>query len=183
MRKPRRTGFVDESYGTDETGFSSMILAMVRAYDRADETRQVLRELLLDGAEFLHFSKEDDSRRAMLAKAVGEMRLEPMIVVRRSRDSLARARAVGLTTLAWANQGRLDLMILESRVARPDRQDAELLSKLHPADARVPVRFLGKRADPLLWAADVVASSAFQALVRGVPEHLAALGPVERVDC
>jgi hypothetical protein len=44
------------------------------------------------------------------------------------------------------------------------------------------VRFLGKRDDPLLWAADIVASATFQALVRGVPADLESLGQVERVD-
>lgn len=182
MRKPRRVGFVDESYGVDEWGRSTMVLSVARIDGEADEIRQALRDLLLDGADFLHFSKEDDGRRSRLAKAVGALGLDLTIAVHQGTDSMSRARAVGLTTIAWAKQDQLDLLVLESRGGRPDRADANLLSKLHLARGGIPVRFLGKRDDPLLWAADIVASAAFQALARGVPEHLEALGQIDRID-
>ena len=138
--------------------------------------------LLLDGADFLHFSKEDGARRERLAKAVGALGLDLTTVVRQSTDTLSRARAVGLTTISWISREQLDLLVLESRGAKPDRQDAALLARVHPAGAGVSVRFLGKRDDPLLWAADIVASATFQALAPGVPAYLESLGQVERVD-
>jgi hypothetical protein len=159
-----------------------MVLSVVTIEGEADGVRQVLRDLLLEGADFLHFSKEDDTRRARLAKAVGALDLDLMTVVRQGKDTMSRARAVGLTTMAWVCRDRVDLLILESRGAKPDRGDADLLAKARPAGGHIPVRFLGKRDDPMLWAADIVASATFQALARGVPEHLEALGQVERVD-
>lgn len=145
--------------------------------------RDALRDLLLPGADFLHFRKEDEVRRLLLAKTVGQLNLHPVVAVRHSRDSISRARAVGLTTLVWAVHHTLDRLVLEARGAKPDRDDARLLSKLRPEGHSVPAEFLGKRHDPLLWAADVVASATFQAVARGVPESMAALGDVEWHEC
>jgi hypothetical protein len=183
MREPRRTGFVDESYGRDANGRLVYVLGLVEVKDAADELRAALYDLPRKRGGALHFANEDDARRAALAKAVGALPVGRTIVVRRSGDSAARARAIGLATIAWAKRDRLDLLVIESRGARPDRADATLLSSLHPPERRIPVRFLGKQDDPLLWAADIVASAAFQALARGVPGYLEALGPVERLDC
>ena len=166
------TGLSDESFAG-----STMVLSVVRVADaQADDARAALRDLLIGRAGQLHFSKESDDRRGTLAKAVGALGLDLIVVVRRSRDSDARARAVCLTTVAWALHDALDLLVIESRGPRQDGVDADVL-------ARLPVHFLGKRADPLLWAADILASATFQAVGRGVPGYLEALGHVRRIDC
>lgn len=121
MQGPRRVGFVDESYGTDDDGCLIHVLGL-------------------------------------------------------------RARAVGLSTIAWAKGADLDLLVIESREARLDGDDAAVLAKTHPP-AAFRVRFLSKWDDPILWAADIVASATFQALARGVPDHRDALRQVEQYDC
>lgn len=61
--------------------------------------------------------------------------------------------------------------------------DARLLATLRPGGRPLQPRFPGKRAAPLLWAADIVAGAVFHAAPRGAPAHADALGPVERHDC
>lgn len=173
------TGLSDESFAG-----STMVLSVVRVADaQADDARAALRDLLIGRAGQLHFSKESDDRRGTLAKAVGALGLDLIVVVRRSRDSDARARAVCLTTVAWALHDALDLLVIESRGPRQDGVDADVLARLAAGGCRLPVHFLGKRADPLLWAADILASATFQAVGRGVPGYLEALGHVRRIDC
>jgi hypothetical protein len=182
MTKPRRIGFIDESFDVDASG-SIVILALVRVGDRADDARRALTDLLLPGAEFLHFTKEDDLRRPILARTVGTLGLDPMVVVRQSRDSVARARGVCLSTLVWAAHDTVDHLVVEARGGAFDRTDARQLSRHRPGGRRLGADFLGNREDPLLWAADILASATFQSLVRKVPDYLEALGEVERLDC
>ena len=183
MREPRRTGFVDESYGRDPAGRLVYVLGLVEIRDGADDLRAALRELPRTRGGVLHFANEDDGRRVGLAKAVGQLGVELTAVVRRGGDSLSRARAIGLTTIAWSRQDGLDRLEIESRGPKPDRADARLMAALHPPARRIPVRFPGKAEDPLLWVADILASATFQALARAEPRYLEALGPVGRIDC
>jgi hypothetical protein len=183
MWEPRRTGFVDESYGRDVNGRLVYVLGLVEVDSRdADEVRAILTELPRKRGGVLHFANDDATRRTTLAKAIGGLPIRRSAIVSRGGDSGSRARAVGLTTVAWAKGTELDLLIIESRGTRPDRSDAALLSRVHPP-ACFPVAFLSKQDDPLLWAADIVASATFQALARGVQHHLDAMGHVEQFDC
>ena len=47
----------------------------------------------------------------------------------------------------------------------------------------MPVRFVRKRDDPLLWATDILASASFQALARGADAYREALKPLDQLDC
>jgi hypothetical protein len=179
----RRTGYLDESYGRDPGGTLVYVLGFVEVSGDLAELRAILRDLPRKRDGVLHFANEDHDRRTGLAAAVGALGLDLTAVVRRGPDSPARARAVGLTTTAWARRGRIDLLVLESRGSKPDRADARLLSSVHPPEHRIPTRFLRKEDEPVLWVADLVASATFQALARDVPEPLAALGKVDQVDC
>lgn len=183
MQEPRRVGFVDESYGRDASGRLTYVLGLVLV-DRADvgDVQAALRDLTRKRGGVLHFANEDVNRRTVLAKAMGELPVRLCSIVVRSCDSESRARAVGLRRLAWEKGADLDRLVIESRGTRPDSNDAALLSRIHPP-TRFQVSFVGKQHDPMLWAADFVASATFQALARGVPDHLDALGPVERNDC
>ena len=133
------------------------------------EVRAALCDLRLGDSGVLHFEKERPDRRLMLTKAVGDLGLDLTVVIRRSRDSDARARAVCLTTIAWALRDELDQLVIESRGARPDRLDADLFAKLRRTGCRLPVGFIDNRADPLLWSADILASATFQAPRRTAP--------------
>lgn len=183
MFEARRTGYLDESYGRDPDGRLVYALGIVEAAGDLTDLRDALRALPRKRDGVLHFTNEDHGRRTSLAAAVGALDLEFTAVVRRGPDSPARARAVALSTTAWAMRGRIDLLVLESRGAKPDRADAKLLSTVHPPAHRIATRFLGKEAEPLLWVADLLAGATFQALARGAPDHLAALGKVDQVDC
>src|SRR5215212_3440435 len=170
----RRIGWSDESFAG-----SIMVLSVVRiGLGDGDDVRAALRDLRVGGTGVLHFSKERPDRRPMLAKAVGDLGLDLTVVIRRSGDSDARAGAVCLTTIAWALRDELDELVIESRGAKPDRVDADLFAKLSRTGCRLPVRFLGKHADPLLWAADILASATFQAVANDAEDYLHLLGSV-----
>jgi hypothetical protein len=183
MQEPRRFGFVDESYGRDGDGFFVHVLGLIEVRaDVIDEVRAVLLDLPRTRGGVLHFVNEDRSRRTAIAKVIGELPVRRTAIVTRGNDSESRARAVGLSTIVWARGTALDLLVIESRGTKLDSGDAEVLAKTHPP-AGFEVRFLGKRADPILWAADTVASATFQALTREVPDHLLALGHVDQQEC
>lgn len=184
MVDPARTGYVDESYGRDPDDRLVYVLGLAVPTGPPDDLRAALRDLTRTRGGAVHFADEDESRRIALAKAIGALDLDLTAVVRRGRaDSAARARAVCLTTLGWVAHDRVDQLVLEARGPKPDRADSELLSRLHPAAHRLPTEFLGKRADPLLWAADVLAGAVFRAVGRGLPDCLAAIGPVTIERC
>jgi hypothetical protein len=174
-----RIGWSDESFAG-----STMVLSVVQiGAGDVDEARAALCDLRIGGSGVLHFSQERPDRRPMLAKAVGDLGLDLTVVIRRSRDSNARARAICLTTIAWALRDELDQLVIESRGAKPDRLDADLFAKLRRTGCRMPVRFVGKHADPLLWSADILASATFQAVANSADEYLELLGSVRRIDC
>jgi hypothetical protein len=131
----------------------------------------------------IHFANEDEARRTTLVKIIGQLPVRRTIVVRRGQDTAARARAVGLATLAWTRRDMIDLLVIESRGVKPDRIDADLLSSLHVQGSTMPVRFVRKRDDPMLWAADILASASFQALARGASGYREALAPVDELEC
>ena len=183
MSEARRTGYLDESYGRDPGGALVYVLGIVEVAGDLADLRAALRDLPRKRDGVLHFANEDHDRRTALATVIGALGLDLTAVVRRGPDSPARARAISLTTAAWARRGRLGLLVLESRGAKPDRADARLLSTVHPPEHRIPTRFLRKEEEPVLWVADLVASATFQAVARNVPDPLVALGKVDQVDC
>jgi hypothetical protein len=183
MRESLSIGYVDESYGHTQQGESLYVLGVVEITGSFTEIREIMADLPRGRGGLVHFANEGEARRSALVKVVGQLPVRRTIVVRRGQDTAARARAVGLATLAWARRDMVDLLVIESRGAKPDRIDSDLLSNLRSQGSAIPCRFVRKRDDPLLWAADILASASFQALARGVSGYREALTPLDQVDC
>jgi hypothetical protein len=77
----------------------------------------------------------------------------------------------------------VDRVVVESRGPALDRNDRRVLAAVGARRGRAPAyEFPIGRDEPVLWAADVVASAVFQALRRDKNDLLAALGDVAVLD-
>ena len=178
MREPRRTGFVDESYGRDPAGRLVYVLGLIEVRARIDGVRDRLRELPAGRGGILHFREEDDHRKIVVAKQLADLGLRSVAVVCATEVRAERARGLCVRDLAWAVRDRLDTVAFESRGPTRDRHDLSVVRGLARQGVGLECAFPGKWDEPMLWAADFVAGAVRLART-GKHEPLAALGDVE----
>jgi hypothetical protein len=171
----------DESYEF-QPGKCRFFFGMTRPLGDPDEARAGLRDLVLRRDGYLHFYEEQPTRRLELARATRDLEFDMMIVSWEGELAVAQARSRCVKAAARALEGTASGLVLESRGPKPDARDVRVLSRLYPPEHRIPVRFVGKRSEPLTWASDILAGAAFQAHVRGSDQYLNALGPTRWVD-
>lgn len=165
----------------DETKQRGLVVAAVtvRSQDLT-ATRTLMRELLLEGQERLHFTKESDSRRRRIAATLRDSEVTADIYDARQVTDARAARRLVLDRLvddlAAADAARLVVERDDSLVVA-DRRVLEARVRVAGVDGRLRYDHLPPRSEPLLWAADAVAwcwvhhgtwRSAVQPLVRRV---------------
>ncbi len=126
--------------------------------------RTVMRGLLLPGQRKLHWRDESDKRRQQIVEAVATVGLEYIVVVvrqGRKGERPERRRRHRLERLLFElDQRGVEHVVLESRGAKDDQRDRELLTVLHPRGILkakgLHIDHAYGRTEALLWLPDAV---------------------------
>lgn len=189
---PALYAWVDESTRRRASGTSIYVLAAtVLSIGQADDVRRRVRALRLPRLKFLHWHEESRDRRLQIASAIAELETLHTVVVGAPVDAtrLEKARTRCLVRLVAELVGiGVEHMIFEGRTAIQNRRDVATIAELRSRKA-IPgtfsVDFAGKRDDPMLWIADIVAGAVGASLTGTDVEPLDALGSsveVIRID-
>ena len=173
--------YLDESY--EPSG--PYVLAAVVVADAAAAVRQQLATLAHPTRGRYHFSKETHEDRMRGAAVVAELDVPLVVVVRTGEAKPERAQGICLPAMLWQLHGRVEHLVLESRMPAENTRDSQTITGQRPRCCTpLTYSFLPAQDDPLLWSADIVASSGFQARARQRPEYFDVLstGPVETYD-
>ena len=166
MTGERLTARIDESSRTTGNGIIYVVGASVVL--RGDESRAAheLRRLRLPGQEFLHWQTESAERRRMLLEVVADLGFTAFVVtshpVAPRRQERARARGLKRLAHVLSVEEGIDRVLIESRGRLPDRRDAVTFIDARRQGTVAPsFRFehVGKRDNPLMWAADIITSA------------------------
>jgi hypothetical protein len=171
----------DESYDLT-AGKCQYFVGLTRPRGDPDDTRAALRGRVLRPGGVLHFYDEGADRQMTLVEGVRELGFDMIVIRWTGAAAAARARTRCLIAAATALHGSAAGLVLESIGPKSDARDRRALSRLHPAAYQLPVRFVDKRSEPLVWASDIVAGAALQAFARGRSHYLDALGGVRLID-
>jgi hypothetical protein len=166
MSAEHLTARIDESSRMTGNGLIYVVGASVVL--RGDETRAVdkLRGLRLPGQAFLHWQTESAERRRVLLEVVADLGFMAFVVtahpVAPRRQERARARELKRLAYVLSVEEGIDRVLIESRGRLPDRRDAVTFGDARRQGTVAPsFRFehVGKRDDPLMWAADIITSA------------------------
>jgi hypothetical protein len=157
--------FGDESFvSTTEGNFYVFAMIRVREAQLHQAREFALKSCLKPGVRF-HFHSEGPQRRKSLVESLRSGPWEIQSLATDARAALQeRARRILLKEhYATTTDQR---WILESRGARPDRRDIELIEALSgaPRDHFPHVSHSRSETEPLLWVADVFAGACSSAL-------------------
>ncbi len=166
--------YVDES--VREAPFGRYLMAAVLVPpDRADAVRDVLRASVRRGTWRFHWHDEDERSRAAMARTVGGLGLDGVVVIAAFREphEVERARARALIRLVWEldDRGVRDLLV-ESRPPALMARDRRTLTgavRGRVAPASLSYTFGGPQEECLLWLPDLVAGAAARAVADGDP--------------
>jgi hypothetical protein len=163
--------WVDESMqmpGPERDGLY-LLAAAVASPATCDPMRESLRELILKGAQRLHWRDESAPRRAKIASAIADHDLVHVVVVGAPIDTKRqeRARRQCLERLVF-ELGILDVsqVWLESRTQSLNDRDRRMFAALHAKHAmpaELHIDFASPAEEPMLWVADAVAGAVGQA--------------------
>ncbi len=181
--------YVDESMRVlpDGTTKCYYLAAAVITETACATTRDSLRPLLLGREARLHWTREGDPRKNLIAKTISQTPVESVVLVgamlqHKKED---RARHQVLKHLLWELDHNLDVrhVVLESRGAIPDRRDLTVVGGLRNSQhlsRRLVVSHGQPIQEPLLWIPDAVAGAAGDQRC-GNPSHYQSLGPRVRL--
>ena len=166
MSEAGLTARIDESSRMTGNGIIYVVGASVVLRGDEAEAVEELRRLRLPGQEFLHWQTESVERRRILLQVVADLGFSAFVVTSHpvAPRRQERARARGLKRLAYvlSVEEGIDEVLIESRGRLPDRRDAVTFGDARRQGTVAPsFRFehVGKRDDPLMWAADIVTSA------------------------
>jgi hypothetical protein len=170
--------YVDESYEAGPTGV--YVLAAVLCERDDAEVRRVMLALREPWRLHtkLHFHDADAKRAAVYLDAVRGLGRPVVVVVARPCPKPERARRKALERLLWVLRARIDGVAVESRGRRQNRDDGVVFAAMQ-RHGRFSYAFPLGRDEPILWAADIVASSVYRACSRGERQMSDRLGAVE----
>jgi hypothetical protein len=172
--------YVDESYEVGPAGVY-VVSAVLCERDDAEVRRAMLalREPWRRQSK-LHFHDADAKRVPLYLDAVRGLDRQTVAVAARPCPKPERARRKALERLLWELRTRVDGLVIEHRTPELDRADRALLAAVCRRDGhRLDYRFPLGRDEPILWAADIVASAVYRACSRGERWMLEQLGAVE----
>jgi hypothetical protein len=170
---------VDESYEVGAAGLYVLAAVLAEPEDPlVRETMLALREPWRGQAK-LHFYDAEPKRPGLYLDTVASLARETVVVLARPCQKPERARRKALERLMWELRGRIDGVMIESRGARQNRDDKVVLAAMQRSHRRFVCGFPLGREEPVLWAADIVASAVFRAHRRGERWMLDRLGALE----
>lgn len=135
--------------------------AVIIAESSHESVRQTMRNLKHPGERKLHWYDEQDVKRAKIAKAVGAMKLEAILVVRsqtQEREERKRRKCLERLLLELQNL-EVARLTLESRATNQNKNDMNLVQALRSRKVLTPgprVDHVPGPAEPLLWVADAM---------------------------
>ncbi len=177
--RPDTVAVVDESYGMiGGEGAVYVVAAVLVPRESRDLAfvREHLATLRLHGQR-PHFARDGDKRRHLVLETLGQLGLRPpLIVVRMTAgiEAAERSRGLCLARMGWELRYSVSTFLIERRGRKGDAHDRSVLSSVR--ELAVAVEFAAPETEPLLWAADAVASAVFQAKARGRHEYVGVLG-------
>jgi hypothetical protein len=153
--------FIDESH----RGQLYMVAVTIVNPGNLATLRRALRGLLLPGAREIHFRKEKDERRRMLAARIAQLPVEVTIYSCACGRADEPARQACLARIAVDLVARgAQRMVLDSRSIRDgndrDFGDRETIRKAlgkRPSETRLVYEHVLSTSEELLWIADAVA--------------------------
>ncbi len=175
--------YVDESMRVLPDGTKCYYLAAAMISETAcAATRDILRPLLLGREPRLHWTREGEPRKNLIAKTISQIPVECVVLVgamlqHKKED---RARHQVLKHLLWELDQNMNVrhVVLESRGASQDRRDLTIVGGLRNSkhlSRRLIVSHGQPIQEPLLWIADAVAGAAGDQRC-GNPSHYQSLG-------
>jgi hypothetical protein len=170
--------YVDESYEVGPSGL--YVLAAVLAEPEDPLVREAMLALREPwrGQAKLHFYDAEPKRPGLYLDTVASLGREIVVVLARPCRKPERSRRKALERLMWELRARIDGMVIESRGARQNRDDKVVLAALQRGHRQFVCDFPLGRDEPVLWAADIVASGVFRAYLRGEHWMLDRLGAI-----
>lgn len=170
--------YVDESHYAGPPSFY-LLAAVLVDEESIDRAREAVRALQVHKRR-VHWHREEPAGRVRLASAVAAIGLPATVVigtpVRPEKQERARRHCLG--QLVWILGGcGVTTVCLESRGALRDVNDRLALAGFRGSGVLDPSLYVNHAvadAEPLLWAADIVAGAASEA-ERGESRYLAAL--------
>lgn len=167
---PLTLAHIDEA-GTDLPGsvrLCGLVASLSNSEDR-DRNVLALRSMLLPGRAYLHYYDETLERRLAIAHVMAGIEMHGAIVVtklgmnRQQEPVRRRLHTSLLPHLQWTE--RVDELVIESR-GGSDKHDNGTCNNLRRArriTADMRIDFARKPDDELLWVADFIAGSYFDA--------------------
>lgn len=145
----------------DETKQGGLLLAVVLVPEaELDRSRRLLRQMCLPGQSRLHFSRESNARRRVLATSIASLNVAISIYDATAQTDAKVARADCLRqlveNLAGHGTRRLTIEQDDSLVQSDQRVLYSAVRQAGCAD-RLHYLHLPGRSDPLLWIADAAA--------------------------
>jgi hypothetical protein len=178
MSRPDAVAVIDESYGVDGDCAVYVVAAVLVPREPQDLAcvREHLAALRLHGQR-PHFARDGDKRRRQVLETLRRLGLRPPLVVVRTTagaEAAERSRGLCLARIGWELRHSASALLIERRGRKGDAHDRSVLRSVRGLVAAV--EFAAPEAEPLLWAADAVASAVFQAEARRRREYVGVLG-------
>ena len=186
---PPWCAFVDESMrqaAGDQGAY--LLVAVVVETARIDEIRQILRSLLYQRQERLHWRDEEPVRRTKIAEVIGGLDLAATVVIGTPlmKSKLERARRKCLEALLpTLEAGGVTRVVMEARTPSLVEADRRMLAAVRGKRLITKglwVETARPKEEPMLWLPDSVAGAFGAARDRAKPEWLALIGQVRQIE-
>jgi hypothetical protein len=158
--------FVDESVYLTAGEDGYLLAAVFFRASQLEKVRGALTDLRGRGAGKLHWRDESDARRTLLTAAISNLTLTHMIVMRQSsqHQRSERSRRQCLARLLHELESlRVHDVTFESRGPADDTRNRAMVDALraqHAITSQLRIAHEAGPAEPMLWAADIVAGIA-----------------------
>lgn len=164
-----------------------LVASLSSSADRGRNTA-ALRSLLLPGRPYLHHYDETRERRAAIARVIAGIVLHGAVVVtkvatdQQQEQARRRLHTSLLPCLQWTEGA--DRAVIESRGGsdKLDRRTCDGLRRARLITVDMRVDFARKSEDELLWVADFVAGSYFDAWSGRDPEPWKIVSESQQID-
>jgi hypothetical protein len=171
----------------DDQGAYLLVAVVVEAA-RIDEVRQILRSLLYQRQERLHWRDEEAPRRSKIAETIGGLDLAATVVIGTplAKSKRERARRKCLETLLPSLEAMgVTRVVMEERTPTLVAADRKMLTAVRGKrliTKALRVETARPKEEPMLWLPDSVAGAFGAARDRGQSEWLALIGRVEQIE-
>jgi hypothetical protein len=165
------------------------------APEHVEQIRETMRPLVFKGKAKLHWRDERPLRRSLIIQTLADLPISGLVVVRsrpldpRERPERCRRKCLEHLLVTLEELGCAQL-ILESRGAKDDRRDREMVNYLRSArrvSSRLRLDHVPGPRDPGLWVADAPCGATMCDRVKDPQDHdylatIRAKVPVEIIE-